>query len=233
MAHVLSDPDEPGWPKQRNLDRYNLLVGGDIEAILKEGGLWIDIGPGEEADPMRPLVGRPGVTLKAIGPHLRRFPDEIAFTNGMVPEDTAFLAENRGKARLVTDIFGAVSYCDNPVHALIYEALLLGESGMCVAFTELERFGDLGAWGRITEYFRTRLEQEITFQSVSVFGDASRRFSTELRIRCDCKRPSEAQLNELLLAADRDIGVPRPGERLWISSDNTAEIRRVEYISQK
>jgi hypothetical protein len=233
MSHKLSDPTEPSWPKQRNLDRYNMLVGDNIETILKNGGLWIDVGPGADADPMRPLVGRPGVVLKAIGPHPRQFPDGIAFTNGLVPQNIDFLNENQRNARLVTDIFGAVSYSANPVHALIYEGLLLAKNGICAAFTELERFGDLKTWGKITEFFRTRLDQAISFQSVSVFGDASRRFSTELRIRCDCKRPAEGHLNDLFVAADRDIGVPQPGARLWISPDKSAEIRRVEYVSKQ
>jgi len=233
MSASSGNPVEPIWPKQRNLDRYNLLAGFNIAEMLSVGGLWIDVGPGEDADPMRALVGQPGVALKAIGPHLRRLPNEIAFTTGLVPDDAIFLKENRGKARLVTDIFGAVSYCDNPVHALIYEGLLLGAGGTCIAFTELERFGDLKTWSRITEFFRTRLGQRISLQSVCVFGDASRRFSTELRVRFDCEDASSADWSDLLGAADREIGVALPSSTLWISSDGNAKICRVDYTSQQ
>src|ERR1700734_3060579 len=108
---------EPMWPKERDLSRYNTLVGFEIQKLLKPGGLWIDIGVGKNAKPMRPLIGRPSVVLKAISPHYRTLPTGIALTTGHVPEHVDFLAENRGHARLVTDIFGAVSYCDDPVQA--------------------------------------------------------------------------------------------------------------------
>ncbi len=219
---------EPPWPKERDLARYNALVGFEIQEHLRGGGLWIDIGVGKGARPMRPLIGQPGVTLKAISPHYRALPTGISLTTGHVPEHVGFLAGNRGRGRLVTDIFGAVSYCDDPIQALIYGALLLRADGVFVAFTELRRLGDLETWDRTTEFFHDRLHQDITFQTVFVLGDSSGKFSTCLRIRIQGKS-SPTALSNIFKGARRAIGIPQRGEPLWISSDKSAKIWRTDY----
>jgi hypothetical protein len=221
---------EPQWPKERDLARYNELAGFDIRKLLGAGGLWIEVGIGKSARPMRPLIGQSGVELKAIAPHYRALPKGISLTLGCVPDDQGFLVENRGRARLVTDIFGAVSYCDDPIQALIYGALLLRAGGVFVAFTELRRIGDLETWDRITQFFHDRLHQEIGFQTVYMLGDASRQFSTYLRIRIDGQSPGRAALASLLKDAQRKIGTPQRDQALWTSSDESAKIFRTRYL---
>lgn len=221
---------EPLWPKERDLDRYNVLAGFEIQKYLSNGGLWIEIGIGKSARPMRPLIGVPGVELKAIAPHHRALPAGISVTTGYVPDDTDFMAENRGQAKLVTDIFGAVSYCEDPIQALIYGSLLLGANGVFIAFTELRRLGDLDAWDRITRFFGDRLHQQIEFQTVFVLGDASQQFSTYLRIRIQGKSTRRAALSRIFKEARRTIGMPQRDAPLWISSDKSAKIWRTDYL---
>jgi hypothetical protein len=222
---------EPLWPKERDLSRYNVLAGFDIQKQLESGGLWIEVGIGKSAKPMRPLIGVPGVNLKAIAPHSRSLPKNIALTVGYVPDHLGFLAENRGRAKLVSDIFGAVSYCDDPVQALIYEALLLSSDGIYVGFTELYRLGDIESWDRITEFFGNRLHQEISFQTVFELGDASGLFSTYLRIRITGKTSRRASLKKILHEARCVVGVPqREDKPLWVSSDRSAKIWRMRYV---
>jgi hypothetical protein len=221
---------EPRWPKERDLDRYNELAGFDIRKRLDAGGLWIEVGIGKSARPMRPLIGRPGVKLKAIAPHDRVLPKGISLTTGCVPDDHGFLAENRGHARLVTDMFGAVSYCEDPIQALIYGALLLGAEGVFVAFTELRRIGDLETWDRITQFFHNRLHQQVSFQTMFVLGDASGQFSTYLRIRIEGKAAGRATLATLFKDAQRKIGMPQRDQALWTSSDQSARIWSTHYV---
>jgi hypothetical protein len=222
-------PPEPPWPKERNLARYNALVGFKIQNYLRDGGLWIDVGVGQDARPMRPLIGRPGVTLKAISPHFRKLPAAISLTTGTIPEHTGFLAENRGRAQLVTDVFGAVSYCDDPLQALIYGALLLRPGGTLVAFTELRRVGDLDTWDRITEFFNSRMQQTITFETVFAWGDSSKHFSTYLRISIQGAPRRTLSFPRLLQASRRMLGKPRRGKLLWVASDRSAKIWRANY----
>jgi len=225
-----SKKPEPQWPKERDLARYDELAGFDIRKLLGDGGLWIEVGIGKSARPMRPLIGQPGVELKAIAPHYRALPKGISLTLGCVPDDHGFLVENRARARLVTDIFGAVSYCEDPVQALIYGALLLGAGGVFVAFTELRRIGDLETWDRITQFFHDRLHQQIAFQTVYVLGDASRQFSTYLRIRIEGKAAGRAASATLFKDAQRKIGAPHRDQALWTSSDESAKIFRTRYL---
>lgn len=219
------------WPKERDLGRYNVLVGFKIQEYLSGGGLWIDIGVGKGARPMRPLIGQPGVMLKAISLHWRALPKGISLTTGRVPENVGFLAGNRGCARLVTDIFGAVSYCDDPIQALIYGALLLRAKGVFVVFTELRRLGDLETWDRTTEFFHNRMHQDITFQTVFVLGDSSGQFSTCLRIRIEGKSTSRSAVSNIFKDARCTIGMPRRGKPLWISSDKSAKIWSTHYFT--
>lgn len=222
-------PPEPPWPKRRDLARYNTLVGFDIKDFLRGGGLWIDIGVGRGAKPMRPLIGRPRVRLKAISPYDRSLPPEISLTIGRVPEHAGFLSENRGRTRLVTDIFGAVSYCDDPIQAVIYGALLLGPGGRLVAFTELHRLGDIEAWDRMTKFFNRRLRQQIGFQTVYLRGDAWKGFSTYLRVQVQGRSRSTQTLRTILREARIAIGRHRRGIPLWVSSDRSAKIWKSDY----
>jgi hypothetical protein len=229
-SHIIK---EPQWPKERNLARYDALAGFKIQKYLSRGGLWIDIGVGKGARPMRPLLRKPGVKLKAISPHHRSLPAGISLTIGQVPEHTGFLAENRGRARLVTDVFGALSYCDDPVQSLIYGALLLRTNGVFVAFTELRRLGNLETWDRITQFFHRRLNQDISFQTVFVLGDSSGLYSTYLRVCIQGKATPERSLSNLFKQARHAIGAPRRTHPLWESSDKSAKIWRVDYSGER
>ncbi len=223
---------EPTWPTGRSVERYNLLLGIDLAALLAEGGLWIEIGPGTNALPMLPFVGRKDVSLTAIGPHPRSLPEGIQFAQGMVPEDKTFFATNRARARLVTDVYGAVSYCKDPVQALIFGSLLLARGGVFLAFTELYRFGDLPNWERITEFFRIKLRQVLSFETISVRGDASKTYSTCLRVRVQGPSLKSKCLDEIFDEAARSVGIPVPTRTLWTAEDRSASISRVDYVSQ-
>lgn len=221
---------EPHWPKDRGDARYDELAGFNIRSFLCTGGLWIDVGPGTDASPMKQVLSNRAIKVKAIGPHHRNLPTAVAFTRGSVPSHLQFLRSNRERAKLVTDIYGAVSYCEDPIQSLIYEALLLTDGGVLVAFTELHRFGDLGVWDRITNFMRCNLRQTVSFQTKSDFGDDSQTFSTCLRIRVDGRAFTRYRLRILFENARREIGVPKHGAGLWVSSDGKAVIQRVDYV---
>ena len=209
------------------------MAGFEIGPFMDRGGVWIDVGVGKDALPMRPLIGRPGIKLKGLSPHHRKLPKGITLIIGQVPEDTDLLPENRGRSRLVTDIFGAVSYCDDPVQSLIYEALLLNEGGIFIAFTELYRLGDIDTWDRITAFFHERLRQSISFQTVYSWGDSLKRYSTYLRIRVEGKSKTKAALPNIFKRARLAIGMPQRREPLWTSPDRKAKIWRMRYCAGK
>jgi hypothetical protein len=63
-----------------------------------------------------------------------------------------------------------------------------------------------------------------------MLGDASRQFSTYLRIRIDGQSPGRAALASLLKDAQRKIGTPQRDQALWTSSDESAKIFRTRYL---
>ena len=222
---------EPDWPNERDLARYSELCGVDIGTFLSGGGHWIDVGPGKTARAQRALLGVAGVSLTAIGPHTRAFPPGIRFVRGSVPEDPDFLADAARTARLVTDVYGAVSYAGDPLDALLYEALLLADDGVLVAFTELERFGEADAWARVVDFFRVGLGQAAQFERVSIIGDAVPRPFVCLRVTVRGGPAGGAdRLAALRDEAARRVGAARPGAVLWSSDDGLAQIRRVDYV---
>jgi len=222
---------EPEWPRERSLSRYKELTGIDIPAILKDGGTWVDIGPGETMNAMNPLVGQDRLSLYAIGPHIRDVPKGIKFELGLVPDDQNFLNSLRGKAKLVTDIYGALSYAQNPLRVLIYGAMLIHGNGLFVGFTELLRIGDLATWSRITNFFRSELNLGVSFQTVGVIGDASGIFSACLRVVVSGDVPTSENFFDVCARADAIVGRMSKAEALWVSEDGLATIWRTKYLT--
>lgn len=220
---------EPLWPTQRGLDRYNALLGADISALLSGGGMWVDIGPGLEALPMLPFLGRSDVELRGIGIHARAFPATIEFTLGEVPGDVAFFDAHAGKATLVTDVYSSVSYSDDPLLALAYCGLLLKAGGTCGAFTELKRIGDLATWDRAIRFFRSELHLTMTFEAVAIVEDASKAIATALRIRATRERVATPSFSEVAALLHAQVGHPVASGTIWEAPDRSARIVEVAY----
>jgi len=226
----LRDHSEPLWPTQRGLERYNSLLGVDIATILAGGGAWIDIGPGVEALPMHPFLGRPDVALQSIGSHPRTLPAGIEFTLGEVPANTAFLERYAGKAKLVTDVYSSISYSEDPLLALVYCGLLLEAGGTCGAFTELKRIGGLATWDRAIQFFRRELHVVLSLEALSIVEDASQSVATALRIRATRERVEAVSLAAAGALLHARVGHPVPSGTIWESPDQSARIVQVDYV---
>lgn len=224
----MSTP-EPQWPTQRDLARYQSLLEFDFSQVLAAGGTWIDVGPGVEALPMLPFVDRPDVKLICIGLHERSLPQEITFRKGAVPNDVEFLTDAAGTATVVTDVYSSISYGEDPYLALAYCTLLLKPGGICGAFTELKRLGDLAAWDRAIQFFRTELHTRLSLEAVSIFEDASQSMATALRISAQRVSAPSMDFRSLTAALHQRIGFPVVTGTIWQATDNSAAIRAVEY----
>lgn len=221
---------EPLWPVQRNLERYQSLLGIDIAHALKDGGMWIDIGPGIDALPMIPFIDRDDVQLNCIGTHPRSLNPRINFEQDTVPSALAYLHRYSGRAKLVTDIYASVSYSTDPYLALTYCTLLLEPAGTCGVFTELNHLGDLSAWDRAVQFFRTELNADLSFHVFSIFEDASKSNATALRLHV--KRHGKISPIEFDCASLRlrqMIGVPSVIGTIWEGEDKSARIYAIHY----
>lgn len=58
---------------------------------------------------------------------------------GKIPEDTRLLKDYKGRADVVIDTYGPMSFADNPVHVLIYALLLLNGTGIFSSITSETR----------------------------------------------------------------------------------------------
>lgn len=220
----------PQWPNGRSLARYNQLIGTDIAAELAEGGVWIDVGCGRgialaELEAMQLA----NVSLVGINVHRVPMPRGVKQIFAHLPKDHSVSWLYHGQVRLVTDLYGAVSYSSNPLEALVYESSLLRYGdGRAFIITELERFGSPTTWHKIRSFYHEYLGQEIQFQPIRIFADANQKWETALRIvisgasHCD-------DLRVAFSAARTQIGKPKRGETLWQSPDGRAQIRAVDY----
>ena len=179
--------------------------------------------------PMLPFLDRADVSLVCIGPHPRTLAPRIDFTLSTIPDDQAFFERWSGKARLVTDVYGSVSYGDDPLRALAYCSLLLEPGGICAAFTELERIGGLATWNRAIQFFRRELQVTMTLMAVPIVEDASQSFATALRIQATRQQAGQVTLHVLVARLHDEVGRPMPSNTIWESPDKTARIQRIEY----
>lgn len=225
---------EPSWPVDRDLNRYHELLGIEVDQWLKNGGTWIDIGPGINALPMQPFLKRSDICLITIGPHIRRLPPEISVVKGQVPDDRNFFLTHYGQARLVTDVYASLSYTVDPVAALIYGCLLLEEGGMFGGFTELHRIGGLNTWNELIQYFWHRLGIELNMTAIPILEDASGLRATALRVQGKRHQlPFQTPvLDEIVSDLHEIIGHPQETGIIWQSDDGSARISRIEYRKQ-
>lgn len=219
----------PNWPNNRNLARYNELTGIDIAGELAGGDVWIDVGAGKTAKPMAEMTGK-NLKLVAVGAHRMDLPDGIEEVSARIPESSSVMSAFQRRARLVTDVFGAVSYSPNPADVLIYEALLLKPGARAVVFTQADKLGSCGTWDNIRYFFAEYLNQSIEFSLVENFADANKR--CELGLRIHIKANSQEILecyDQLFERSRKEIGAPKIGMTLWRSKDDLVEIKRVDY----
>jgi hypothetical protein len=226
---MRADMSEPQWPAQRGRERYESLLNIDIAGRLAHGGTWVDVGPGVDALPMRLFLDRADVSLVCVGPHPRNLPSPIDFTLSTIPDDATFLGQWSGKATLVTDVYGSVSYSDDPLLAIACCVLLLAPGGTFAAFTELQRIGGLETWDRAIQWFRRDLQVTLTLQAVSIFEDASQSFATGLRILATRDSATHVDLATTAAQLRTEVGTPVPSATLWEAADRSARICRVDY----
>lgn len=238
-------PFAPRWNHWRGLSQYNSLTNLHIPSQMARGGTWIDVGCGS-GRAMWELAaqshGIPGLLLVGVNLHPYQVPAPIQHLLADIPSDPVVHERHRGQAKLVTDVYGAVSYGETPLETLIYEASLLGPEGTAVVFTEGERFGSPGAWKKIERFFNETSGQKVKFEDAEpenyrhpLDNFDSRPNHAWYKPWSKCLRititgqGSAKSLSQMTALARERIGPPRQGEILFRTGDGKGEIRRVDY----
>lgn len=232
MNHHLVDL-RAKWPQERDASRYSELAGFDFRRHLENGGVWMDIGCGKGIA-LSDFITQRNLQLVGVTPVLIEMDPRISQIHSLLPSDRAILAEYRGKLRMASDIYGALSYCEDPLEALIYEALLLAPNGVAAIATRLERFGSSTETRKnIQELFRTQLGCDLEFFEIETISDATGKAVGVLQIRIIATPESGARdtdIEDLLKTFQANVGRPNRTRPAWISEDGKARIWQVDYM---
>jgi len=239
----------PDYPRDRPIQRYEELTGESIRSKLDLWDIVIDVGCGKGIAAEALTLRGGNVIAVNIDREETRLQDPIhmaiegppvpiySFKN-RVPNNPILYAIAGRRARYALDIYGAISYCSNPIDALLYLSLLIRKDGLGVAVTEPERFHP-STWPWISKFFNLYSGQRVTFSTFKTWGDANQCYEKALRI----KIKGEGRYEPILRKrwpwavgfdwAKECFGPPKYSETpLWQSRSKRAKIWGVDYPSR-
>lgn len=221
----------PDWPAQRDLSRYEHLIGFSIRDKLSAGGLYLDIGPGTHAVALRPLDNLPGVSLAVLTTDsVDVAGTQIVVEHGKMPSALDVIARYAHRCAVITDIFASTTYSDDPAVVLAAISFLPAESGTVGIFTELDKFGAIETWREISLFFREQTGQNVNFEKFRIKGDAEPIWVDCLRISISGAHNHDvSHLPILKEELEKRLGKPSIGRTIWKTSDGRATISEINY----
>jgi hypothetical protein len=221
----------PDWPKQRDLARYEHLIGFSIREKLASGGVYLDIGPGSHAVALRSVEDIPNTTLLALTPNeVDTSGTGIIVEHGRIPQALEFVSKHAGACRVVTDIFSSVTYVDDPADALAVLSTLSDQAGVIGIFTELDKFGASETWSVIEQFFAEHTGQTVRFVRFRIKGDAEPIWVDCLRITIEgASHRAIDELSSVRQELRKALGEARVGREIWRTKDGSAVISEINY----
>jgi len=218
----------PAWPKERDLERYSDYTKIDFKQSLRAEQVWIDIGcrTGKALSQSRKICRAKLVGVNAHDIKVRAGIEPIF---AAIPENKEVYKKFRKKTDWLTDIYGAVSYCEDPLKALIYETCLLKPNGTAVIILLQARIGTLAVLKRIKLFFNSVLKQQIKFEKFITYSDNTKTPLKTLRITIHGHCQSKLGFENLFILAKKEIGEIQKKKLIWRSEDGSAEQWRVIY----
>jgi hypothetical protein len=219
----------PTWPRERDLTTYAKYTCIDFHKELSHGKIWIDIGcrTGKAMQETRKLYK---ARLIGVNAH------EIEVLNGIeslfaeIPQDRSIYNNLKESTHFLTDVYGAFTYDNDPIAALIYEACLLHPQGKAVIISLEAKFGNRVNREELQAFFELNLGRTLTFQRFRTYSDNSKTPLNSLRITITGKGNSKCDLDDLLLKASQLIGKPKKIRLLYRPSDHSVEIWKIVYM---
>jgi hypothetical protein len=218
----------PTWPRERDLATYAKYTCIDFHKELSHGNIWIDIGcrTGKAMQETQKLYK---ARLIGVNAH------EIEVLNGIesifaaIPQDRSIYNNFKKSVHLLTDVYGAFTYDNDPIATLIYEACLLQPQGKAVIISLEAKFGNRVNREELQAFFELNLGRTLTFQRFRTYSDNSKTPLNSLRITITGKGNSKCDLDDLLLKARQLIGEPKKIRLLYRPSDHSVEIWKIVY----
>lgn len=218
----------PSWPAERGLEKYARYTCIDFDQELFQGKTWIDIGC------------RTGIALNAtrqkyqahligVNAHPIKVLPGIESIYAVIPNDRSVYTKYQSSADLLTDIYGAVSYENDPLAALIYEGLLLKRGGKAVIITLEAKLGNRKNQSEMSHFFETVMGQQLSFKRFRHYSDNSKRVISSLRITIQGHSTSKCTLDTLLLKAQKALGLPKLEKVIYTPSDGSVDMWKIVY----
>lgn len=218
----------PTWPRERDLATYAKYTCIDFHKELSRGKTWIDIGcrTGKAMNESQKLYK---AHLIGVNAHKIDVLEGIKSIFAELPQDRSVYKNFKKSAHLLTDIYGAFTYDNDPIAALIYEACLLQPQGKAVIISLEAKFGNRVNRKELQHFFKMNLGRELTFQRFRTYSDNSKTPLNSLRITITGKGYSKCNLEDLLLKARQLIGNPKKIKLLYRPPDHSVEIWKIVY----
>lgn len=218
----------PSWPEERDLARYEEFTKLDFTNDLSKDEIWIDIGcrTGKALSQTRKLYK---AHLVGVNAHKIRVRAGIQSILATIPEDKVVYQQYRKKAKIVTDVHGAVSYGETPLEALIYEACLLKPHGKAVSIILERRIKGVANWKKIERFFKLTMKQKIEFKRFRSYTNHTKSPLRTLRITISGHCQSTLSLAGLYLKARETVGQMKKTKVIAQPDDQSFQMWQVTY----
>jgi len=218
----------PTWPRERDLSTYSRYTSINFDVELSDGKTWIDIGC-RTGKAMSETKGLYKARLIGVNAHPIEVLTGIESVFAEIPRDSSVYNKFRKKIDLLTDVYGAFSYDNDPIAVLIYEAGLLKPGGKAVIISLEAKLGNKANRQELQHFFKSVLGQDLTFKRFRTYTDNSKTPLNTLRITITGHCHSRSNLKSLLLQARRMIGEPKKIKLIYRPPDQSVEIWKIVY----
>lgn len=224
----MAAPKMPTWPLERDLATYAKYTCINFDLELSSGKIWIDIGcrTGKALSETKRLFK---ARLIGVNAHRIKVLSGIESIFAEIPQDRSVYKNFRKKTDLLTDVYGAFTYDNDPIAVLIYEACLLKSGGKAVIISLEAKLGNKVNRQNLQHFFETILGQNIEFIKFRTYSDNSRTPLSTLRITITGTCRSKCSLETLLLKARQMIGEPRKIKIIYTPPDHSVEVWKIVY----
>lgn len=178
------------WPNSRRAGRVFFLHEQPLSTIdsIPYGGTVVDLGMGSgnfliDLRKQRRDLNLIGVSASPveIRNHTCTYAN-ISVIRGALPHDPSvieLLHKNGGTADRIYDTYGPHSYSGNPIHCLIFAAILLKNGGIFSAITGTEGFIDTTVFGgdktqkKLIDFFKNELDITLNFSPKEIQSEVT------------------------------------------------------------
>lgn len=232
MKKPVAQSHIPTWPRERDLATYTRYSAIDFASLLTDGKTWIDIGcrTGKALHDSKAFC-----TAKLLGINAHQIEVlpgiEAIFT--AIPKDLFVLNNYRAKADLLTDVYGAFTYDNDPIAVLIYEALLLKPNATAVIISLEPKFGNRVNRHDLQLFFDAVMGQTINIRRFRTYTDNTKRPLNSLRITITGSCQAKCTLDKLLEMARDLVGEPKKVRIAYRPQDQSCEVWKILYKKRK